>query len=168
MAGIKSFIDKVKEKNTEFKAKQNEKMAQSKGFSSYDSFNFYTGEAKTEGEEHGKTQLRKKTLKQVRDQAEEDVLLGRAGKYGRFQKKVARGFDSFQKGAGIYNEVMGGLKSFNSGDDLFFPRENSSQAYASGYGLYNPNKSRRKSKPKAKPKRRSKPRKNTSFWSQYY
>jgi hypothetical protein len=169
LSGIKSFIDKVKQKNTEFKLKQDERKAASKGFSSSDSYKFYSGEARSEGEESGKSELRKRELKKIKDEAKEEAMMGRYGKFGRVQKKVQRGFQTFQKGAGIYNEVMGELHSMNSSQDSFFPTQNSNQAYASGYGAFNPNKPKRRksSTKKTKPKRRSKPRQSRSFWDQY-
>lgn len=165
MASVKSFIDKVKQKNTEFQQKQNEKKAQSKGFSSASSYNFYAETAKTAGEESGKSELRKKELKRIKDEAKEEAMMGRYGKYGKMQKKVAKGFQSFQGGVGIYNDMIGGLQSLGSGNNS--QRQNTNQAYASGYGIYSPKPSRRKSTTKkTKGKRKSSPRQQ-SFWDQY-
>lgn len=169
MAGIKSFIDKVKEKNTQFQIKQKEKQAASKGFSSAQSYNMYSGIAKTAGEEEAKATLRKKELKRIKDEAREEAMMGRYGKYGKMQKKVQKGFQSFQKGTGIYNEMMGELQSLGSGGNSFYPTRNSNQAYASGYGAFaKPQriKSTKKKQSKKKTKSRSKPRQN-NFWSQF-
>lgn len=167
MPDIRSFINKVKQKNTEFKAKQSEKSAQSKGFSSASSYDFYSGTARTAGEEEGKATLRKRELKRIKDEAKEEAMLGRYGKYGKMQKKVQKGFQSFQKGVGVYNDMMGEFKSLGSGNDSFYPRQNSNQAYAStGYGYSKP-KRRRSSAKKTKPKKRSKPKRQNSFWNQY-
>ena len=169
MAGIKSFIDKVKQKNTEFQIKQNERKAQSKGFSSASAYDFYAGTARTAGEESGKAELRKKELKKIKDEAREEVMLGRHGKYGKFQKKVQGGMKSFQSGMGIYNDMMGGLQSLGSGGDSFYPKQNSKQAYASGYGAFSSNKPKRRKSTtkKTKHKTKSKPRRSNSFWDQY-
>lgn len=164
MADLRSFINKAKQKTAEFKANQKEKSAQSKGFSSASSYDFYSGTAKTAGEEEGKATLRKRELKRIKDEAKEEAMLGRYGKYGKIQKKVQKGFQTFQKGAGIYNEVMGEFKSLSSGDDSFYPRQNSNQAYASsGYGYSKPQR-RRSTTKKTKPRRKSKPR---SFMDQF-
>lgn len=114
LTGVKSFIHKLKKKNEQAKIKRAERKAQSKGFSSAKAYNFYTDNAKKEGEEIAKSQLRKKELKRVREEAKQDVLLGRTGKYHKYQKKVQKGFESFQKGAGMYNDVVGGLKSLGN------------------------------------------------------
>lgn len=156
----------MKEKNTQFQIKQKEKQAASKGFSSASSYDFYANTAKTAGEEEGKATLRKKELKRIKDEAREEAMLGRYGKYGKIQKKVQKGFQSFQKGTGIYNEMMGELQSLGSGNDSFYPTRNSNQAYASGYGAFAKPQRRRSSKKKSKQK--SKPRKNNDFWSQFY
>ena len=167
MSGIKSFIDKVKQKNTEFKTKQEERKAASKGFSSAQSYNFYADAAKTEGEASGKSELRKKELKRIKDEAREEAIMGRSGKYGKFQKKVQGGMKSFQSGMEIYNDMMGGLHSLGSGGNSY-PKQNSSQAYASGYGLYSSKPKRRRSTAKkTKSNRRSKPRQPRSFMDQF-
>lgn len=169
MSSIKSFIKKAKEKTAQYKEKQDNKKAESKGFSSAKSYDFYKNTAKTRGEEKGKSKLRKQELKRIEQEAQQDVMLGRTGKYNKFQKKVKRGFETFEKGAGVYNEIMGGLQSLGSGNDSFYPQQNTKQAYASGYGLYPPEKKRRKAKTKQKPKtkKRSKPRKPRSFMDQF-
>lgn len=167
MSGIKSFIDKVKQKNTEFQIKQKERSAQSKGFSSAESYDFYSNAARTEGEQKGKSELRKRELKRIKDEAREETLMGRYGKYGKIQKKVAKGFQTFQKGTGIYNDIMGEFKSLGSGNDSFYPQQNSRQPYASGYGLYSKPKKRRSTTKKTKTKRRSKPRQPRSFMDQF-
>ena len=152
MSGIKSFIDKVKQKNTEFKTKQEERKAASKGFSSAQSYNFYADAAKTEGEASGKSELRKKELKRIEDEAREEAMMGRSGKYGKFQKKVQGGMKSFQSGMEIYNDMMGGLHSLGS-----------------GYGLFDSNKPKRRrpTAKKTKSNRKSKPRQPRSFMDQF-
>lgn len=162
MASIKSFVKKIRKKNSEYRAKQDEKKAQSKGFSSAKSYNFYKSTAESEGKEKGKSKLRKQELKRIKSEAEQDVLLGKTGKYNKVQRKVQRGFETFEKGAGVYNEIMGGLQSLGSGNDSFYPKQNSRQAYASGYGINKPRKKSKKSK-----SRKSKPRKQESFWDQF-
>lgn len=164
MAGIKSFIDKVKEKNSKYQATQKEKQAQNKGFSSAASYDFYSSAEKTRAEESAKAQLRKKELKRIRDEAHEDIILGRTGKYHKIQKKVAKGFDSFQKGTGVYNDMIGGMQSLGSGYNDMYPVQNSRQAYASGYGIQ---KTRRKSRTKKTKKHKSRPRKPQSFFDQF-
>ena len=168
MDNIKYLIDKVKQKNTEFKAKQEERKAASKGFSSASSYNFYADAAKTEGETSGKSELRKKELKRIKDEAREEVMMGRSGKYGKFQKKVQGGMKSFQSGMEIYNDVMGGLHSLGSGGDSY-QKQNSNQAYASGYGLFDSNKPKRRrpTAKKTKSNRKSKPRQPRSFMDQF-
>jgi len=169
LPSVKSFVSKIKQKNAEFKEKQEEKKAQSKGFSSAKAYNFYSNTAKTEGEEIAKSELRKKELKRIKDEAKAEVISGKTGKYNKYQKKVQKGFESFQKGAGIYNEMMGGLQSLGSGGDSFYPKQNSNQSYASGYGLFpSPKPKRRKSttkKTKRNQKSKSKPK---SFWDDFY
>jgi len=162
-------VNKIKQKNAEYKEKQEEKKAKSKGFSSAKAYNFYSNTARTEGEEIAKSELRKKELKKIKDEAKAEVLLGRTGKYNKYQKKVQKGFESFQKGAAIYNEMMGGLQSLgSSGGDSFYPKQNSNQSYASGYGLYPSTKPKRRKSTAKKPKRKSKSKPKTkSFWDDF-
>ena len=167
MASVKAFINKVKQKNSEYKAKQNEKKAMSKGFSSAQAYNFFSATAKSQGEEEGKSQLRKKELKRIKQEAKQEVILGRTGKYNKVQRKVQRGFETFEKGAGVYNEIMGGLQSLGSGNDSFYPTRNSNQAYASGYGAFEKPKRRRSSAKKSKPRKKSKQRQPRSFMDSF-
>lgn len=144
MASIKSFVNNLKQKNAEMKKKQREKKAQAKGFSSARAYETYASLARKEGEEVAKETLRKRELQRIREEAKQDVMLGRMGKYHKAQKKVQKGFETFQKGVGVYNEVMGELKSLSSGSDSFYPGQK-----------------------KLGRKKARQPRKD-DFWSQYY
>lgn len=159
MGNLKSFINKIKEKNSEFKQNRKESFAHSKGFSSAKSYDTYSSAARYEGTQEAESKLRKQELKRIKEEAKEERMLGRYGKYGKFQKKVAKGYGIFQKGAGVYNDIIGGLQTMNS------PRENSRQAYASGYGIYS---KRGKSRTKKQKPQKRKHKSQASFWDQYW
>lgn len=156
----------MKQKSADYKARQDDKNAQRKGFSDAKAYSFYSKTAETEGKELGKSKLRKKELKRIKQEAEQDIIMGRSGKYHKVQKKVQKGFESFQKGAGVYNEVMGELQAFGSGGDMY-PVKQSKQAYSSGYGIRKPTR-RKTTQKKNKKNKQKKNKKPNDFWSQFY
>lgn len=152
MSGIKAFVNKIKTKSRQYQAEQNEKKAKAKGFSSFAAYQTFSGAAKHEGEEIAKSELRKKELKRIKDEAKQEVLLGKTGKYSKVQKKVQKGFETFEKGAGVYNEIMGGLQSLNSSNS------------SNDMDFFNGPKQR---KTKSKKSKKSKSKRQNNFWDQY-
>lgn len=149
---MKGFINEIKAKNKEFKAKQDEKKAHSKGFSSSMSFNTYSNLAKNEGIEEAEKELRKKELARIKKEAKEERMLGQFGKYGKIQSKI-------QRGTRAYNEIVSGL-SFNSNKGFSMQNSNNPfQPYAKK------RYTRTKTKTKQKTKKRS--RKSSNFWDQF-
>src|SRR3990172_6640550 len=118
---IKSFVNKVKEKQEERSYMQKEKTAKAKGFSS-----FHVYETQTE--------LRQSELKRVKEEERKDALDTRPARV----KKVEKGVKSFQKALGYYNETMGALKGISGSPKEFNKGSNTKQSYASGYGPYQP------------------------------
>lgn len=146
---LKSFIEKAKEKQEERSYKAKDKMARSKGFSSYRNYELQTGIARKEGYDQAQKDLRKNEIKQAKKKEYMNTLDTRP----KYVKKLESGIESFHKGMNEYNTVMNELKSignpFNNG-------KNTNQAYASGYGPYNPGKPKRRKKSKSKKQKQKK------------
>lgn len=131
---IKSFVNKVKEKQEERSYLQKEKMAKAKGFSSFHVYETQTAMARKEGYDEAQTKLRKTELQKAKEEEYKDALDTRPARV----KKVEKGVKSFQKALGYYNETMGALKGVSGSPKEFNKGQNTKQSYASGYGPYQP------------------------------
>ena len=144
----------MKAKSAKYRAEQNEKKAKAKGFSSYQAFTTFSSAAKHEGEEKAKSKQRKTELQRIKQEAYDDRMAGKSGKYGRYQKKVQGGIKKFQGGLQIYNDMMGELQSLSSMPSSQ-PRKSSTRS----------TKKTKKRKPqKTKSKSRNK---KPDFWDQF-
>ena len=131
---IKSFVNKVKEKQEERSYMQKEKTAKAKGFSSFHVYETQTAIARKEGYDEAQTELRQSELTRVKEEERKDALDTRPARV----KKVEKGVKSFQKALGYYNETMGALKGISGSPKEFNKGSNTKQSYASGYGPYQP------------------------------
>lgn len=156
-------------------------MAKAKGFSSFHSYETYTGLARKEGYDKARTELRKTELAKAKKEEYLDTMDTRP----KYVKKLQGGIKTFHKGVEQYNSVMDELKGLGS-DKQFNNGRNSDQAYSSGYGIYNPRprkekqesfasmygmeqpkQKRRKTKKKQKHKKRSKTKTPYNPWAQF-
>src|SRR3990172_1532635 len=115
---IKSFVNKVREKQDQRTMKSKEDMAKAKGFSSFGSYETYTALARKEGYDEAKKKLRKSELQRVKKEEYLDTMDTRP----KYVKKVQRGVQTFRKGMDEFNTVMDEIKgitqdtrSFNKG-----------------------------------------------------
>lgn len=155
MGSIKSFINKVKAKQTEYKIKSGEKMAKQKGFSSYADYQKERSLARESAFKESRKKLRTEEIKRIKAEARGEMM-------GGGKQKAAKAMNYFNKGMQGYNKTISGLRSVSGNDG--FRMSNTNQAYASGYGPYKPKK-RRKQKPKEKKRRKTK--KKYDFWDQF-
>ena len=72
------------------RARYREKMAHKKGFSSHDSYEFYTGMARKEGYEKAQSHKRKKELERIRHEAYIDGI----SRNPRWLRKLNKGIDA--------------------------------------------------------------------------
>ena len=153
MPSIKGFVNKIKEGSEKLKAKELDRKAKKHGFSSGKSYEFYSKTAKEEGKAKAESQLRKKELDRIKQEAKQDRLQGTGGKAFKIIKGI-------QQGGKIYNEALGELRSLNPQTQNF----GSNQSYSSGY----PKQRTRKPKPKPKKKKQRAKQKPRSFEEMFY
>lgn len=162
--GLQSFIYKVKQKQAQNKILSGEKKAQKLGFKNFADMNKAEMMARESTIKSHKAKKRKKHLAEIKATTREEMQ----GGMNKYQRKFVKGKKSFDKGLKVYNEMMGELRGLSNSSEGMFPKGNSKQSYASGYGIYGnkPKKKRKAKKKEKKTKRRSKPKQN-NFWVQF-
>lgn len=156
MPSLKAFVSKIKAKNAKLSAESNERKAKAKGFSSHQAYSTFKSAAEYDGKEAANKKLRKKELDLIKKESHDDTMLGRSGKYRKYQKKVIKGIETVKTFGAEYNEMMYELKGLGGGQ---------SQSYGPPKSTKRSKKKGSKRKPQAT-KSKSRNKKN-DFWDQF-